>query len=366
MKTLIYKLFALMFNISRILPVKKNRIALLAPHPVSSHDSLDELGRFLEKKGGYEIRLINVPRSGAAAFLDFFINKSRILATSGFVFLNDNFMPMADLHFSPDAVITQLWHGEGAFKKFGLQTALDEKIRKREIKGASKLTYIVCTSSSVAEIYAEAFGADKSKVLPLGSPRIDCLLSNHDTAEIRRSFDEKFPQCKGRKLVLYAPTFRDSPERDRALTESINTALFKEKLGDEYSLLVKLHPRIHSSEVPSGAVDVTGCDISDLTLICDILITDYSSVCMDFALLEKPCIFYAFDLDEYENERDFCFGYRDYVPGPVTESFGETVEEIKNLRSSGKAARFRELNFDYIDNKNCERIYEKIIKASSV
>ena len=201
MKKLFYSLYALFFNLSRVFPIKQNRIAFIAPHNGGTEDSLSKMRSYIEKKGGYETVFIStndlkLDFSGFVPLVKsclkaagFFTFKAAALARSKYVFLNDNFMPMASLKFSKKAVITQLWHAEGAFKKFGLSAPLTDDVRVREKKGASKLTYVVCTSESVAPVYAEAFGVESEKVLPLGSPRIDSLLSEKDTAEIRAEFD---------------------------------------------------------------------------------------------------------------------------------------------------------------------------------
>lgn len=356
MKKLFYALFALIFNLSRILPVKDNRVALLAPHKGGNHDSLIEIKEYFEKLGGYEVNYISTAQMvSIKGALDFFINKSRLLATSKLVYMNDNFMPMASLDFSQKTKVIMLWHAEGAFKKFGLMTDLDPGIREREIKCSSKLTCVVCSSEQVAPVYAQAFGVDISKVKALGSPRTDFLLRQHNEDEIRAKFDKGFPQCKGKKLVLYAPTFRDNEQRDKELLDHIDIDMFKEKLSDEYALLIKLHPQVHSSAPIEGSTDVTHCDIADLTLICDMVITDYSSVCMDFALLSKPCIFYAYDLDEYKDERSFCFGYEEYVPGPVVKTFDQVIDAIPSPDYE-KLEKFRQFNFDSTDGKNTERV----------
>ena len=374
MKKLFYSLYALFFNLSRVFPIKQNRIAFIAPHNGGTEDSLSKMRSYIEKKGGYETVFIStndlkLDFSGFVPLVKsclkaagFFTFKAAALARSKYVFLNDNFMPMASLKFSKKAVITQLWHAEGAFKKFGLSAPLTDDVREREKKGASKLTYVVCTSESVAPVYAEAFGVESEKVLPLGSPRIDSLLSEKDTAEIRAEFDKNHPECKGKKLVLYAPTFRDSPEKDSALLDRIDVQAFNREFPDS-RLLTKLHPQINSAKPLEGATDVTkGHDIGDLTLICDAVITDYSSVCMDFALLSKPCIFFAFDLDEYEVERSFYFDYKSYVPGPVAESFDEVISALKNTDGyTDKLNGFVKFNFDYTDCNNTERIFNRII-----
>ena len=378
MKKLFYSLYALFFNLCRILPVKENRIAFVAPHNGGARDSLGILRSYIEAKSGYEIitittRDLKLDTSGIKSLASscikatgFFTVKAKALATSKYVFLNDNFMPMASLKFSKKAVITQLWHAEGAFKKFGLSAPLTDDVRDREKKCSQKLTYVICTSKNVAPVYAEAFGVDESKVLPLGAPRIDTLLAKKDTVAIRSGFDKIHPECKGKKLILYAPTFRDDPQTDKKIVNNIDIELFRRELGDEYALLVKLHPQIHSADPVSGTVNVTGGDINELTLISDILITDYSSVCMDFALLGKPCVFFAFDLEEYEKERSFYYDYESYVPGRVARDFTQVVDAIKNPRNDGeKLRRFRDFNFDFVDCDNTKRIYERVISGSS-
>ncbi len=379
MKKLFYFLYALFFNICRIFPIKKNRIAFVAPHNGGNGDSLGILRSYAEKIGGYDIvtistRSLKLNTSGIGAFISsclkaagFFTLKAKALATSKYVFLNDNFMPMASLNFSSEAVITQLWHAEGAFKKFGLSAPLKNDVIEREKKCSEKLTYVVCSSKNVAPIYAEAFGVDESKILSLGSARIDSLLTERNTGSLREEFDKAHPECINKKLILYAPTFRDSPKANQTLLDKIDMELFEHELGDDYCLLIKLHPQINSGVTLGGTVNVTeGHDIGDLTLICDLLITDYSSACMDFALLSKPCIFFAFDLEEYEKERSFYFDYESYVPGEVARNFAEVINAIKNPRSSeAKLRRFRDFNFDFIDCENTKRIFDYIISTNS-
>ena len=374
LKKLFYSLYALFFNICRIFPVKQNRVAFVAPHNGGENDSLGILRSYVEKKSGYDIvtistRALKLDTSSIGALISsclkaagFFTLKAKALATSKYVFLNDNFMPMASLKFSSKAVITQLWHAEGAFKKFGLSAPLTAEVAEREKKCSENLTYVICSSQNIIPIYAEAFGVEKSKILPLGAPRIDSLLCPKDVDKIRADFDEKHPECKGKKLILYAPTFRDAPEANQKLLDNIDIAAFNREFGNDYCLLIKLHPQINSGVKVEGTTDVTnGSDISELTLICDMLITDYSSACMDFALLSKPCIFFAFDLEEYEKERSFYFDYENYVPGAVAKNFEEVINAIKNPRNDEeKLRRFRDFNFDYKDCNNTKRIFDYI------
>src|SRR5699024_9537106 len=73
-------------------------------------------------------------------------------------------------------------------------------------------------------------------------------------------------------------------------------------------------------------------EINDLLLVTDVLITDYSSVCFEFALLKKPMLFYAFDVEKYIQERDFYYNYFDFIPGPLIRSTEEIVDTIQKKR----------------------------------
>lgn len=373
MKRVFYLLYAAFFNICRIFPVKNSRAAFLSPHRENFTDSLGMVMKEAEERGKYDIVRISSADlnfdgiSSITKIIGFFTVKAYLLATSKYVFLNDNFMPMGSLHFSKDAVVTQLWHAEGVFKKFGLHIPQPENIRKREIAGAQKLTWVVCSSESVAPYYAEAFGVDAGKVLPLGAPRADRFLSCTDTEKYKEKIYSLYPQCRGKKLVLYAPTFRDDETEDRKLLDSFDISEFNRRLGDEYALLVRLHPQIHRCEdAVNGAVDVTDYeDVGELTLGCDIMITDYSSVCMDAALIRKPLYFYAFDLEKYNADRSFYFDYESYVPGPAAKDFPSLLSMIEEGRAadySERAENFRSFNFGEPDEFAAKRVVDTIMK----
>ncbi len=371
MKKLFYTLYAIMFSIFRIIPLKQNKIVFLSPHNENFNDSLGAVMEEVIRRDDFRV----VPISGRDLKFDrshffkslgniirFFTVNAYHLATARFVFLNDNFMPLGKLHFSEKAVVTQLWHAEGAFKKFGLDIDQPDEVRALEKAGNSKLTYVVCSSEGVAPIYANAFGVSDYKVLPLGSARSDYFFKDINVERLRADFDRKYPQCKGKKLALYAPTFRDNSADDSRIMANFDAAAFNERFGEEYALLVRLHPQVHSETEIEGAVDM--CDYEntlELMKLCDLLITDYSSICMDFAIQNKPVYFYAFDLERYEKDRAFYF---DYVPGPVAKDF-QTLLNLLNSNVS-ETYRLRRNDFNYAnfgipDGKAAERIVDKII-----
>lgn len=368
MKNLFYNLYAVLFNISRLLfPLKKNRVAFVSMHNENFCDALGAVRDELQSHGGYDFVYItrqDLSLSKPLKAMSFFLNKSRLLATSEYIFLNDNFLPMGKLNFRKEAVITQLWHAEGAFKKFGLHIPQNNSLRKAEIAANSKLSYVVCSSEGVRKIYAEAFGVDEKKVLPLGSPRADYFQNDENKTAALREIHQLFPHTKGKKILLYAPTFRDEPERDREILNNFNISEVKKALGDEYEIFVRLHPQIHINEKAlKGATDVTDFgDVRKLILASDVLVTDYSSICMDFSFLNKKIVFFAYDLEWYTENRDFYFDYESFVPGEVTRNTCELISAIKADFSKERNEKFKSFNFSYFDNKSAKRVVDAICK----
>lgn len=323
----------------------------------------------LQERDNFECSLISKDeyRSGTLkSLLNLFLVKTRQLATSQYIFLNDNFLPLAFMNFHPQSKVVQLWHAAGAFKKFGLSAPTDPNLVELEQKIALKLDYVVVSSQNVAPYYMEAFGVEEEKILPLGIPRTDYYFQEHDLESLRYKFEKLYPASKKKKLILYAPTFREDPKLDENLLNNLDMELFQEKLGEEYILAVRLHPQINQEqELSPGVINLTDYpDEKELLLLTDILITDYSSIMVEYALLEKPMIFYPYDLEFYEfYERGFYHDYHELVPGPIARSNQELVDIIKeNKYNLGKIRDFKKSQFDHVDGKSSRRVVDYLIK----
>lgn len=372
LKRIQYFLFAVVFAFCRLLPVNRHRIVFLCMHNETFEGSLMDLYEaFCRRDGKYTYYILNKPRFDAKhilstmkAYFCFYFQGARKLATASFVFMNDNFMPMAHLRFSKRTTVVQLWHAEGAFKKFGQDIPVKDKVRELEVKGSKRFHYVVASSENTAPIYANAFGVDTDQVLPFGSIRIDRLFKA-DAKALRKQFDRQYPFALGRTVVLLAPTFRDNQEMDTAIMEHLDPISLSEKLGEGYMLLVRLHPQIHHAKVPEmeGVVNVTDDpDINKLILISDVLVTDYSSLVTDFALLDKPVVLYPYDLEEYTQKcRQFYFDYS-FVGGTVSGDLDEVAQTIRRKKYDYEKIRaFADFQQSYRDGRSAERLVDFLL-----
>ena len=372
MKNTAYRLYAVCFDLFSRLPMRRGTVALLSPHMAQFIDSLGEMEKEMRSRGyrtvrvsGRDVKPDAWTPAAIGRMLRFFTVGAYRLATAQIVFLNDNFMPMADLRIRKEAVWVQLWHAEGAFKRFGLDVlGNDPALEARVRRGNAKLRYVICSSCGVAPIYAGAFGVPQERVLPLGSPRADRYLAQSRSFDVA-AFRKRYFGETEKKIVLYAPTFRDDPVDNRLLLTHFDFDRFRRELGDRYRLVLRLHPQFHDVPIPDDVCDMTGfADVGSLIAACDVLVTDYSSICMDFALLGKPCVFYAFDLERYADERSFYFDYAKYVPGALVRDFNALLCALSETESDSEALRrFAAFNFDTPDGGAASRIADVVHNA---
>lgn len=366
MKEVFYLVFCIVFHLCRIVPIRRNKVLMMCIHNEGKNGALSQMESALIDYGEYEIVWFHRDTQFASfsGKLRFMFRVPFDMASAQYIFFNDNFMPLSRLHFARDAVLIQLWHGEGAMKRSCLAMQLPPKEAKRLKKGNERMSATVVSSKAVIPVYEETFGMPASKIYPLGAPRTDYFFATKDKAAVRRKVCAAYGLDENKKIVLYAPTFRDDESQNAHLTEHFPFEEFAAL--SEYTLLVRLHPQIGGVLAEhAGMVNVSDYDsVSELALAADILISDYSSIIMDFTVQNKPMVFFAFDLEEFsQNGRGFYFDYETYVPGAVVKS----GEELIALFRSGnfheeKIAAFRDFNFDYLDKYNCKRVIEQLLK----
>jgi CDP-glycerol glycerophosphotransferase (TagB/SpsB family) len=295
------------------------------------------------------------------------------LATTRVVVIDDWFFPMYVIKPRPDTIRIQTWHAAGAFKKIGY-SVLDKTFGADEVMASlvrMHSTYTLCVMPSATAIghYMDAFRLPRERFTSaLGVPRTDLFFDAEHRARAISAIRERYALPDDRRFVLYAPTFRGDHVTAARYDDNLDLRVMSEILGPGWVVLLRLHPFVRrdldlSAAPPGAVIDVSDWpDMNELMFVADILVTDYSSVLFEFALLERPMAFFAPDHEAYEGERGFYFDYRTGVPGPVFEQ----TEDLARWIAAGdydmeRVRRFAQDSFEVADGHASERLVDRVI-----
>ncbi|MCT8140323.1 CDP-glycerol glycerophosphotransferase family protein [Anaerobacillus sp. CMMVII] len=258
------------------------------------------------------------------------------LATSKVVFVDNYFGCLSVMNFKENVVCVQLWHAAGAIKKFGLLDPSvanrSEKSKKRFKEVYKRFHYVAVGSEKMAKIFKASFEVTDETILRTGIPRTDFFFDKAAKEAVVAELKATYPVITTKKVILYAPTFRDGQLSSPEIAVDIKKMY--EELKDEYVLFLRLHPavkvNVELGDFDGFVYDVSKHqDINHLLLIADLLISDYSSIPFEYSLLEKPMIFHAYDLEPYSFSRGFWEDYKSNIPGVVTKTTDEVIEAVK-------------------------------------
>ncbi|MGW3863362.1 bifunctional glycosyltransferase/CDP-glycerol:glycerophosphate glycerophosphotransferase [Streptomyces sp. NPDC005047] len=280
------------------------------------------------------------------------------LATSRYVVANNH---LPDWFQRRDGqIVVQTWHGT-PLKKIGHDIEsihfADQRYLERVEKEVRNWDMLVSPNSFSTPILQRAFGFP-GEMVESGYPRND-ILRLSGTEEREREIRRRIGLPEGKRVVMYAPTWRDdqyyAPGKYK-LDFRIDLADARARLGDDHVLLVRRHPNV-VDPVP-GAGDGFVFDVSDypdmaeLSLITDIMITDYSSLMFDYVNTGRPILFFTYDLDHYRDTlRGFYFDFASSAPGPLlhtSEALVTAVERIDRIEEA-YADRYRWFQREFCD-----------------
>lgn len=258
-------------------------------------------------------------------------------------------------------VFLETWHGTPLKRLVFDQeevTSASPKYKQQFYRQRAEWDYLVSANPFSSETFRSCFMYE-GKMLEYGYPRNDILYAPNK-AELADQLKEKLHIPKDKKTILYAPTWRDDEHYGKGeykFTLALDLQLLKEKLSDEYVLLLRTHHYIADN------IDITGLedfvynvckydDISEIYLISDICITDYSSVFFDYANLRRPILFYTYDIEKYKNQlRGFYIDMETEVPGPLLYTSQEVVDAILNIDAIN--AQYKERYDEFYDRFCC-------------
>ncbi|MGY0024399.1 CDP-glycerol glycerophosphotransferase family protein [Streptomyces sp. YJ-C3] len=239
----------------------------------------------------------------------------------------------------------QTWHGS-AYKRMGFDEirhkTQNAPQREQLARAVGRFDHFLVRSERDVKTLARAYRLPEERLMRVGYPRNDRLVETRKRDERQGRFPRPALAAglgipDHRTVVLYAPTFRGTP-KNRKVRLPLDVRAFAEQFGDTHVLLVRAHYMEAATlpVTPPGTVlDVSAHhDVSELLCLADVLITDYSSIMFDYALLDRPIVHFAPDLDTYAAERGSYFDLRARAGGPVVATQDELHRTLAGIKES--------------------------------
>ncbi len=354
-----------------LFPVQKNRVSFISMRRDDLTGNFAFVYDQMKDRTDLKIRFILHYSQSALLPLGVLVKFCHACAVSKVVVL-DEFTPQ--IHYfdlRPQTKLIQLWHACGAFKTFGFTRLGKPAGSPQPTRMHRSYDYVTVSSTYCKKCHSEGFGISEDKVVPTGIARTDVFFDQEYQQQVRERFFATFPQLAGKKLILFAPTFRGTVKETAYYpVEKFDTKTVYEAIGQDYAILVKHHPFVQQSqpippEYADKIVDLSDqTELNDLLFVTDLIITDYSSLIFEAALLKIPMLFYVFDLQEYIKDRDFYFDLRLNSPGKLVFNQQELIRAIQEQDyEPARMESFANLFFDHFDGKSTQRIVALIEKA---
>ena len=236
------------------------------------------------------------------------------MATSRVCILDSYWPPISLLKHRKSLTVIQIWHAIGKIKKSGHASVGAVSGRSSDMASLLNMhenyDHIIAGAKVWNKYYCESFGVSEDVLLNYGLPRIDYLVNTE--ADNRNKFFTENENLKDKKIILYAPTFRRNMEAKwDQIIDKIDY--------DKYVLIIKNHPsqRIYG-EKPTGEVYYfDDWKTMDLIAVCDYVITDYSAIALEAAILNKKTYYWTYDYEEYLANNGLNINLNEAAPGHV-------------------------------------------------
>ncbi len=250
------------------------------------------------------------------------------------------------LHFKKRSTIyINTWHGAGT-------KLIGNACNGRKDYNFSAVDIMLVQSNFERTIFERDFICNPDAIRVVGFPRNDELF--HITDEKRIELRKQFGIPEGKKVLLYAPTWRDS--KDGGLSYEFIPPIHMEKwktaLSDKHVMLFRMHTFTTKFEMTYDefARDVSGYeDLNHILAITDVLITDYSTIVYDSAIAGVPFICFGFDYETYKDERGFYYDLNDVYPGGVLKTEDQVIERIAEVENGADKEKYQAFRDQYIE-----------------
>ncbi len=218
------------------------------------------------------------------------------------------------------------------------------------------INYYCVSGAYERDMYIRCFNLNPKNIICTGLPRNDELyrISKKEIDSIKERLG-----LSGKKIILYAPTWRDSNDigKTYSLRPPVTIEKWQENLGTEYIVLLRAHPyttELLGVEFNDFVRDYSSYKtVNDLIKIADILISDYSAIIFDFAITEKPIFCFAYDYEDYAKNRGIALDLKKEFPGGIVSNEDDLLNRIKNIdyqKECKEVAKFKNKYIEYGGN----------------
>lgn len=350
----------------KLLPTDNNKIVFLSRQSdTPSEDFMSLSHRIEEFKPEAKIVMITQRAdSNFKSMLSFAgatLRSMHHLATARICVLDSYWPAVSVLKHKDHLAVIQMWHAMGKIKKSGYQS-LGKKFGRshmiaEEMRMHRNYDVVIAGGKAFNPFYCASFGIDEHILYNVGLPRMDNLRENTESS--KELFFSAYPQLKGKRIVLYAPTFRKGKALD---PEALVRAFGNRK---DTVLVVKLHPNQLRSK--TSQVKVVGCGkvpTSVVLSVADCVITDYSAITIEAAVLNKPVYFYLFDYEDYLGHNGLNVNLPDEMPNCVYTSAKALADAVcSGEYDYGQYKRFCEKYLPDMSGRATDKIANLIISC---
>ncbi|MBA3260940.1 MAG: CDP-glycerol glycerophosphotransferase family protein [Thermoleophilaceae bacterium] len=355
------------------LPVRRDRVVLASARHPRLEGNLRHVNAVMRRRHPdlryvllmepysyrFGAKLIYLLRMGRAMYF---------LCTSRLFIVDNAYLP---IHVGPhraETTVVQVWHAAGSLKHFGL----DAPSRRRRTERAflhRYYDYVIVAGEAGRAAYASALRTPVERVLALGSPRTDFFFDPDAMASARARVLRAYPMLSGKRVVLYAPTFRGRGPRKRA-APGIDAARLRSLLPDDHVLVLKTHPNLDPHATPTDGYDVVidpGTEVNDVFTLADVLVTDYSSSIFEWALLRRPLILLVPDLKQYRSNPGLYLDYRtDMIGTQVSDTDAVAAAILDDTFDASEYAAFVERHLGASDGSASVRFVERFLSGDTL
>ncbi len=322
----------------------------------SINDSVRTQGNY-SNTSGFIKRVITNLKGTLGYYID--LLKQMVEVAQSKVIIVDGYnLPVSLLKHKKGTKVIQLWHALGAIKKFGYQAVgkvdgINPTVA-RILKMHAGYDYVISGSTGMNKYFAEAFNVPEEKVMAIGTPTVDFL--KQPNPKVKKELFKKYPQLKNKINVLYSPTFRNDKQYN--YEDIINNTDF-----DKVNLIITYHSKVESTVNDDRVICINSkeFDTFDILKIVDYVITDYSALMVDAAVIDKKILLYVYDYDQYNEKNGVNINLLKEFP-KITFKEGKKVMNIVNkdkydIKSFNK---FKELYTPKTEKTSTESIMDLI------